>query len=244
MQADSHICTSIDEASFQDIEDILENVLKSNSPTQMVSPYSIFRNCAGLVALGGSVFWAELKLEPNPGVLLVALGLEDKKAIVADVAETASTALSLVIADARGVDVTNMTALRAKARENQVVLRVVKNSLAKRAFAETEFSCAGEVLVGPSIFGFSMEDPGAAARLFKEFAKSNEEFEIKALVLSGELMGKDKIDVLATLPTRDQALSMLANVMLAPVTKLVRTTNDIPGRVVRVVDQVAKQKAA
>jgi len=174
----------------------------------------------------------------------VALGLEDKKAIVADVAETASNAISLVIADARGVNVTDMTALRAKAREEQVVLRVVKNSLAKRAFTDTDFSCVDEALVGPSIFGFSMEDPGAAARLFKEFAKDNDDFEVKALSVGGELMGSEKIDVLASLPTRDQALSMLANVMLAPVTKFVRTTNDIPGRVVRVVDQVAKQKAA
>lgn len=174
----------------------------------------------------------------------MALGLEDKKAIVADVAETASNAISLVIADARGVNVTDMTALRAKAREEQVVLRVVKNSLAKRAFTDTDFSCVDEALVGPSIFGFSMEDPGAAARLFKEFAKDNDDFEVKALSVGGELMGSEKIDVLASLPTRDQALSMLANVMLAPVTKFVRTTNDIPGRVVRVVDQVAKQKAA
>lgn len=174
----------------------------------------------------------------------MALGLEDKKAIVADVAETASNALSLVIADARGVNVTDMTALRAKARDEQVVLRVVKNSLARRAFTDTDFSCVDEALVGPSIFGFSMEDPGAAARLFKDFAKENEDFEVKALSVGGELMASDKIDVLAKLPTRDQALSMLANVMLAPVTKFVRTTNDIPGRVVRVVDQVAKQKAA
>ena len=174
----------------------------------------------------------------------MALGLEDKKAIVADVAETAGSALSLVIADARGVNVTDMTALRAKAREENVVLRVVKNSLAKRAFTDTEFSCVDEALVGPSIFGFSMEDPGAAARLFKDFAKENEDFEVKVLAVGGEMMGSDKIDVLAKLPTRDQALSMLANVMLAPITKFVRTTNDIPGRVVRVVDQVAKQKAA
>lgn len=174
----------------------------------------------------------------------MALGLEDKKAIVADVAETAGSALSLVIADARGVTVTDMTALRAKARENQVVLRVVKNSLAKRAFADTDFSCVDEALVGPSIFGFSMEDPGAAARIFKDFAKQCEDFEVKALSVSGELMGSDKIDVLASLPTRDQALSMLANVMLAPVTKLTRTLNEVPSQVVRVVDQVAKQKAA
>ena len=174
----------------------------------------------------------------------MALGLEDKKAIVADVAETASNALSLVIADARGVNLNDMTALRAKAREEHVVLRVVKNSLAKRAFTDTDFSCVEEALVGPSIFGFSMEDPGAAARLFKDFAKQNEDFEVKALSVGGDLMGSEKIDVLAKLPTRDQALSMLANLMLAPVSKFVRATNDIPGRVVRVVDQVAKQKAA
>jgi large subunit ribosomal protein L10 len=174
----------------------------------------------------------------------VALGINDKKAIVAEVAQTAGDALSLVIADARGVNVTDMTDLRAKARENNVVLRVVKNFLAKRAFADTDYSCVEEALVGPSIFGFSMEDPGAAARLFKDFAKENSKFEIKALSVGGELLANNKIDVLASLPTRDQALSMLANIMLAPVTKLTRTLNDVPSKVVRVVDQVAKQKAA
>ncbi len=174
----------------------------------------------------------------------MALGLEDKKAIVADVTETASRALSLVIADARGVNVADMTELRVKARENQVVLRVVKNSLAKRALTDTGFSCVEDTLVGPSIFGFSLEDPGAAARLFREFAKDNDDFEVKALAIGGELLGGGRIDVLASLPTRDQALSMLTSVMLAPVTKLVRTTNEFPSQVVRVVDQVAKQKAA
>ena len=174
----------------------------------------------------------------------MALGLEDKKAIIAEVSETASNALSLVIADARGVTVTDMTELRAKARENKVVLRVVKNTLAKRAFKETEFECVEEALVGPSIFGFSMEDPGAAARLFKDFSKENDAFDVKALSVSGQLLDNSQIDVLASLPTRDQALSMLCNVMLAPITKLTRTFNDVPGRVVRVVDQVAKQKDA
>jgi large subunit ribosomal protein L10 len=174
----------------------------------------------------------------------VALGLEDKKAIVAEVSETASSALSLVIADARGVDVANITELRKQARENQVVLRVVKNTLARRAFDQTDFACVSDVLVGPSLFGFSMEDPGAAARLFKEFAKANKEFEVKALSVSGQLLDKSQLDVLATLPTREQALSMLCNVMLAPVTKLARTFNEVPAKVTRVVDQVAKQKAA
>ena len=174
----------------------------------------------------------------------MALGLEDKKAIIAEVSETASNALSLVIADARGVTVTDMTELRTKARENNVVLRVVKNTLAKRALKETEFECVEDALVGPSIFGFSMEDPGAAARLFKDFSKENDSFEVKALSVSGQKLDSSQIDVLASLPTLDQALSMLANVMLAPITKLTRTFNDVPGRVVRVVDQVAKQKDA
>jgi large subunit ribosomal protein L10 len=176
----------------------------------------------------------------------VALRLEDKKAIVADVNETAQSALSLVVADARGVNVTKITELRKQAREANVELRVIKNTLAKRAFQGTEFECTAEALVGPSLFGFSMADPGAAARLFKDFAATNELFEIKALAVGGQLMGSDKIDVLAKLPTRDQALGLLASVMIAPVTKLVRTFNEIPAQITRVVSAVgeSKQEAA
>ncbi len=172
----------------------------------------------------------------------MAIGLEDKKAIVADVNETASNALSLVIADARGVNVTDMTALRKLARENNVNLRVVRNTLARRAFQGTEFECVNEALVGPSLFGFSMEDPGAAARLFKDFAKENENFEVKALSVGGKKLEAAQIDALAKLPTREQALGMLANVMLAPVTKLVRTFNEVPSKVTRVVAAVRDQK--
>jgi large subunit ribosomal protein L10 len=177
---------------------------------------------------------------------IVALNLDDKKAIVAEVNETAAQALSLVIADARGVDVTDMNALRAKARAENVQLRVIRNTLAKRAFAETDYACVEEVLVGPSLFGFSMEDPGAAARLFKDFAKENEEFEVKALSVSGQLLDKSQIDTLAKLPTLEQALGMLASVTLAPVTKLVRTLNEIPTKTTRAVAAVrdAKQEAA
>lgn len=176
----------------------------------------------------------------------MALNLDDKKAIVAEVNETAAQALSLVIADARGVDVTNMNALRAKARAENVQLRVVRNTLAKRAFAETDYACVEEILVGPSLFAFSMEDPGAAARLLKDFAKENEEFEVKALSVSGQLLGKEQLDVLATLPTLHQALGMLASVTIAPVTKLVRTLNEIPTKTTRAVAAVrdAKQEAA
>ena len=174
----------------------------------------------------------------------MALGLEGKKQIVADVNETASDALSLVVADARGVDVTDMTELRAKAREANIDLRVVRNTLAKRAFEGTEYECVTDSLTGPSLFGFSMEDPGACARLFKEFAKENKNFEVKALAVGGELLGADKIDVLATLPTRDQALGLLASVILAPVTKLVRTFNEVPTKVTRVVAAVKDKKEA
>lgn len=172
----------------------------------------------------------------------MALNLEDKKAIVAEVNGTASNALSLVIADARGVNVTDMTALRAKAREDKVDLRVVRNTLAKRAFEGTEFECVTDALSGPSLFGFSMEDPGAAARLFKDFAKENESFEVKALSVSGQLLDKGQLDVLAKLPTREQALGQLASVMIAPVAKLVRTFNEVPTKVTRVVAAVKDQK--
>ena len=172
----------------------------------------------------------------------MALHLEDKKAIVAEVNETAINALSLVIADARGVNVTDMTALRVQARENNVNLRVVRNTLAKRAVEGTEFECVKDTLVGPSIFGFSMEDPGAAARIFKDFAKGNDKFEVKALSVGGKLLDKEQIDVLATLPTLHEALGMLANVTLAPVTKLVRTLNEVPTKVTRVMAAVRDNK--
>jgi large subunit ribosomal protein L10 len=174
----------------------------------------------------------------------VAIGLDDKKAIVAEVNETANSALSLVVADSRGCSVDEMTALRKDARENQILLRVVRNTLAKRAFEGTEYECVSETLSGPSLFGFSMEDPGAAARLFKNFAKENEDFEVKALAVSGQLLGADSLDVLAKLPTRDQALSMLMSVILAPTTKLVRTMNEVPGKLVRTLAAVRDQKQA
>jgi large subunit ribosomal protein L10 len=172
----------------------------------------------------------------------VAIGLEDKKVIVSEVNETATSALSLVIADARGCTVDEMTALRKDARENQIMLRVVRNTLARRAFEGTEYECVSETLSGPSLFGFSMEDPGAAARLFKDFAKEHDTFEVKALAVGGQLLGAEQIDVLAKRPTREEALAMLMSVMQAPVTKLVRTMNEVPGKLVRTLAAVRDQK--
>ncbi|AZZ94626.1 50S ribosomal protein L10 [Hahella sp. KA22] len=176
----------------------------------------------------------------------MAIRLEDKKAIVAEVNETASKALSLVIADYRGVTSNKMSELRAKARAESVSLRVVRNTLARRAVEGTEYECAREAFVGPTILAFSMEDPGAAARLLKDYAKENDKFEIKALAVGGEMLAADQIDRLAKLPTRDQALAMLMSVMQAPVTKLARTLNEIPSKVTRAVAAVRdkKQEAA
>lgn len=170
------------------------------------------------------------------------IGLEEKKAIVAEVNETASNALSAVLADYRGVSVAGMTALRKEAREQGVHVRVIRNTLAKRAFEGTDFECLTEALLGPNIVAFSLEDPGAGARVFKEFAKGNDRFEVKALSVGGKLLPGEQIDVLARLPTHEQALSMLMAVMMAPATKLARTLNDIPGRVTRVVAAVRDHK--
>lgn len=174
----------------------------------------------------------------------MALGLEGKKAIVADVNETAASALSLVVADARGCSVSEMTELRRQAREAKVYLRVVRNTLAKRALEGTEYECARDAFRGPSLLAFSLEDPGAAARLFKDFAKANDRFEVRALAVSGKLLGAEQLDVLAKLPTRDEALSQLMSVMQAPVAKLVRTMNEVPGKLVRTLAAVRDQKEA
>ena len=170
------------------------------------------------------------------------IGLKEKQAIVAEVNETASSALSAVMADYHGVSVSDMTTLRKDAREAGVEVRVIRNTLAKRAFEGTEFECLNDALLGPNIIAFSIEDPGAGARVFKAFAKDNDAFEIRALSVGGQLLPAEQIDALATLPTRDQALSMLMSVMLAPVTKLARTFNDVPGQITRVVSAVADQK--
>ena len=154
----------------------------------------------------------------------MAIRLEDKKAIVAEVNETAGGALSVVLADYRGITSGDMTALRAKARAEQVRLKVVRNNLAKLAIVGTEFECIKDALVGPTILAFSMEDPGAAARLLKDFAKEKEVFEIKGLAVGGELMGADQI------------------VTQAPITKLARTLNEVPSKITRAVAAVRDQK--
>jgi large subunit ribosomal protein L10 len=174
----------------------------------------------------------------------VALKLEDKKAIVAEVNDVASGALSAVIADYRGLTVSQMTDLRKQARSQGVFLRVVRNTLARRAIEGTEFQCLSDALVGPTILAFSLDDPGAAARLFKEYAKTHDKLEVKALAVGGMAYGPHEIDRLAKLPTREQALGLLAGVLQAPITKFARTLNDVPSKFARALAAVKDQKAA
>ena len=153
----------------------------------------------------------------------MALGLEDKKAIVAEVSEAAKTALSAVVADSRGVTVGSMTALRKEAREAGVYVRVVRNTLARRAVEGTDFECLQDSFVGPTLIAFSNEHPGAAARLLKTFAKENDKFEVKALAFNGELIPAGDIDRLATLPTYEEAIAKLMSVIQGATSKFVRT---------------------
>lgn len=174
----------------------------------------------------------------------MALRLEQKQAIVAEVSEAAGSALSAVLADYRGLTVEQMTELRAKARGAGVYLKVIRNTLAKRAVDGTEHECLKEALVGPTLLAFSHEDPGSAARLLKDFAKNFEALEVKALSIGGELLGADQLSRVASLPTRDEALATLMAVMQAPIVKLARTLNEVPGKLVRTVAAVRDQKQA
>jgi large subunit ribosomal protein L10 len=151
----------------------------------------------------------------------MAINLDDKKAIVAEVQEAANGAHSVVIADARGVTVETITVLRKQARENGVWMKVVRNTLARRAVEGTEFECVSDVFKGPSLIAFSSEHPGAAARLFTDFAKANEKFELKAAAFEGNAVD---VNMLAKLPTYDEAISRLMSVMKeASAGKLART---------------------
>ena len=153
----------------------------------------------------------------------MALNLDGKKAVVEEVAQYAAKAHSAVVAEYRWLTVTELTELRKTARETGVYLRVVKNTLAKRAVVGTEFECMQTALIGPLIIAFSMEDPGSAARLISDFAKTHDKLITKIVAIGGTAFDGSELARLARLPTRDQGISMLMSVMKAPVEKLVRT---------------------
>lgn len=151
----------------------------------------------------------------------MAIGLEEKKAIVAEVQEAAKDALSAVVADSRGVEVGDMTALRKQARDNGVWLKVVRNTLARRAVEGTDYECLKDSFVGPTVIAFSKEHPGAGARILRDFAKTNDKLELKSAAFEGAVVD---IAVLASLPTYDEALAKLMSCMKeAAAGKLVRT---------------------
>lgn len=152
----------------------------------------------------------------------MALNLSQKQEVVAQLAEVASNAHSLVAAEYAGITVGQLTEMRKKARETGVYLRVVKNTLAARAVAGTEFECVKDALVGPLLYAFSTEDPGAAGRLIKDFGKGNDKLKPKIVSMGGKLMPGSDLDKLATLPTREQALGMLARVLAEPASMIAR----------------------
>lgn len=172
------------------------------------------------------------------------LNLEQKKAVVAEIAEVAESALSAIAAEYRGLTVDEMTELRVKARESNVYLRVIKNTLVRRAVEGTDYACMQDELTGPLVFAFSQEDPGSAARVIKDFAKEHKKLEVRIVAIGGKLLQPTDIDALAKMPTYDQSISMLMAVMKAPVEKLARTLNEVPGKLVRTVAAIRDAKEA
>lgn len=174
----------------------------------------------------------------------MALQLADKQEIVSQVAEIAANALSVIGAEYRGLTVEDMTKLRIEAREAGVTLRVVRNTLAKRAMQGTPFECITDELKGPLVLAFANDEPGSAARVIKDFAQGNDKLVVRIVAMDGKLMSPEDIDALASLPTYDQAISLLMSVMLAPITKFVRTMAEPHAELVRVVAAVRDKKQA
>jgi len=174
----------------------------------------------------------------------MALRLEDNKVVVAEVNAVASKALSVVGAENRGLTVTQMTELRARARKDGVHVRIVKNTLARKALAGTSFECIAPALKGPIILAFSHDDPGAAARIVKTFAKDNEKLVATLVSLGGQMLPAKDLDRVASMPTRAQALSQLLGVLQAPIAKLVGTLAAANVKLVRTLQAVADAKKA
>jgi large subunit ribosomal protein L10 len=172
----------------------------------------------------------------------VALGLAAKKEIVAEISDVASRALSVAVAEYRGMEVGELTTLRIQAREQGVYLKVIRNTLAKRGLSDSKFADIDSALTGQLIYGFSLDAPGAAARLFRDFSKKNPKLKVTALTLGNGLLGPEKLDAVASLPTRDEALAQLLATFKAPVGKFVQTLNEIPTKFTRVLAAIKDTK--
>ena len=174
----------------------------------------------------------------------MALRLEDKKAFVKEVNAVAGDSITAVAAEYRGLTVAEMTALRREARNAGVYLRVVKNTLARRAIEGTEFECMKDTLKGPLLLAFAREDPGAAARVIKDFAKEHDALKPVSLSAGGQLLEADEIGKLADLPTLDQARAMLLGVFMAPMSRLARTLAEPPAMLARTLSARGAQESA
>ena len=174
----------------------------------------------------------------------MALTREKKEKIIAEIKDIALTASSLVISDARGLKVSEISEIRKDGNQSGIQIKVVKNSLAKLAFDGTDFNCTNEVLNGPSLFAFSFDEPGAAAKLIKSYAKNFEALEVKALSVEGKLLSADQIDVLAKLPSHIEGITILASILQAPVSKFARLLNELPGKLARTLQAVHDKKQA
>lgn len=173
----------------------------------------------------------------------MSLNLEEKKAVVAEVSEQVAKAQAIVLAEYRGIEVGEMTKLRAQARNSGVYLRVLKNTLVRRAVDGTPFSGLADNMVGPLVFGISA-DPVAAAKVLNDFAKSNDKFVIKAGGMPNQVMDANGVKALASMPSREELLAKLLGTMQAPVAKFVRTLNEVPTSFVRGLAAVRDQKQA
>jgi large subunit ribosomal protein L10 len=171
----------------------------------------------------------------------LGLNLEQKKAVVAEVSAQVATAQAIIVAEYRGLEVGVMTDLRAKARKAGVYLRVMKNTLVRRAVKDTPFDKLAEQMVGPLVYGIS-SDPVAGAKVLNDFAKANERFVIKAGGLPNSVISAKEVTALANMPSREQLLATLLGTMQAPVVKFVQTLNEVPGRFVRTLAAVRDQK--
>lgn len=174
----------------------------------------------------------------------MAISLAEKQAIVSDVAEVAANAHSAIAAEYRGLTVADMTDLRVKAKQAGVYVRVVRNTLARRALDGTDFECMKDGLTGPLVLAFAQDEPGASARVMGDFAKANDKLQVRLIAFGGKLLDPSNIDALAKMPTRDEALSMLVGVMQAPVSKFVRTMAEPTAKFVRTVAALRAQKDA
>ena len=173
----------------------------------------------------------------------MALRLEDKKALVEEVNAVAGDSVTAVAAEYRGLSVAEMTELRKEARNAGVYMRVVKNTLARRAVEGTEFECMQETLKGPILLAFAKDDPGAAARVIKNFAKEHDALQAVSLSAGGQLLPASDLATLADLPTLDQARAMLLGVMMAPMTKLARTLAEPSAMLARTLSARGSQEA-